>query len=79
VAELSVTATLMSVASALIESSAMSPTLVMLLSPKLTLSPKVLFVSVSVVALPTSVSALAGRTTVTFPEYAECGAACSCV
>jgi hypothetical protein len=40
---------------------------------------KVLFVSVSVVALPTKVSALAGKTTVTLPEYAECGAACNCV
>jgi hypothetical protein len=48
VAELSETATFISVPSALIESIAMSPTFVILLSPKLTLSPKVLFVSVAV-------------------------------
>ena len=40
---------------------------------------KVLFVKVSVVALPTNVSALAGKTTVGLPEYAECGVACNCV
>ena len=48
VAELSDTATFISVPSGLIESMAISPTLVILLSPKLTLSPKVLFVSVAV-------------------------------
>ena len=54
VAELSDTATFISVPSGLIESTAMSPTFVILLSPKLTLSPKVLFVSVAVDAVDTS-------------------------
>ena len=53
-AELSDTATFISVPSGLIESTAISPTFVILLSPKLTLSPKVLFVSVAVEAVDTS-------------------------
>jgi hypothetical protein len=36
----------------------------------------VLFVSVSVVALPTSVSVAAGRVNVVLPEKAECAGAC---
>ena len=55
-AELSDTATLISVPSALIESRAISPTLVILLSPKLTLSPKVLLVRVAVEAVETKLT-----------------------
>ena len=40
---------------------------------------RVLFVKVSVVALPTSVSVDTGKVKVTLPEYAECAADCSCV
>ena len=54
VAEWSDTATFISVPSGLIESTAISPTFVILLSPKLTLSPKVLLVSVAVDAVDTS-------------------------
>ena len=53
VAELSDTAKFISVPSGLIESMAISPTLVILLSPKLTLSPKVLFVYVAVESVDT--------------------------
>ena len=66
VAELSDTATFISVPSGLIESTAMSPTFVILLSPKLTLSPKVLFVNVSVVAFSTKVSVATGNVKVIF-------------
>ena len=70
----------MSVPSALIESNAISPTFVILLSPKLVLSPKLLLVSVSADtrdtnvesapagALPTIVSVEAGNVNVTLPE-----------
>ena len=37
----------------------------------------VLLVNVSVVVFPTSVSVVAGRVIVTFPEKAECAGACS--
>ena len=77
VAELSDTATFISVPSALIESTAISPTLVILLSPKLTLSPKVLFVSVAVDAVETKLTSppVLGSVNV-FEALSECGAAC---
>ena len=78
VAELSDTATFMSVPSALIESTAMSPTLVILLSPKLTLSPNVLFVSVAVDAVDTRSTSPPVLGSVSVLDAAsECGAACS--
>ena len=55
----------------------MSPTFVILLSPKLTLSPKVLFVNVSVVAFPTKVSVATGNVKVMFaPPTLPCAGAC---
>ena len=61
VAELSDTAMFISVPSGLMESTAISPTFVILLSPKLTLSPNVLFVKVCVAESPTILDVVAGR------------------
>ena len=78
VAELSDTATFISVPSALIESRAISPTLVILLSPKLTLSPNVLFVSVAVDAVETNlVSPPVLGSVKVLDALSECGAPCS--
>ena len=76
------TATFISVPSGLIESTAISPTLVILLSLKLTLSPKVLFVSVAVDVADTKRASppVLGRVSV-FDALSECGAAitiCPC-
>ena len=78
VAELSDTAIFISVPSALIESRAISPTLVILLSPKLRLSQNVLFVSVAVDAVETkSTSPPVLGSVKVFDAASECGAAWS--